>query len=187
MKDTEEIDYQRILKEQDYANFREHAQAPIFRRCIAALFDLVIVAIPIFGGLASIENFLTFISVIVYFLFRDWLFGGRSFGKLVMGLVVVHNETLAPCTLKQSIIRNSLYAVIAPVFLLVSFIFFSLVAIAVSFISTMIFLMRFHPLSFVGFNEIDGSTIPDSWAQTKVLTPEEIQKIRDLENTLTTE
>lgn len=43
---------------------------------------------------------------IVYFLLRDALFDGRSFGKKMMGLRVLNAETSTPCKTNESIVRN---------------------------------------------------------------------------------
>jgi uncharacterized RDD family membrane protein YckC len=95
--------------------------APLLRRSIAAVADLLIIAIP-FGGLNINEaglpiptNILfsglpglavTIAAIISYWIIMEWL-AGATLGKLMFGLRVISDDG-QECTFKQSLIRNLL-------------------------------------------------------------------------------
>jgi uncharacterized RDD family membrane protein YckC len=51
----------------------------------------------------------------VYVLFSDGLEGGQSLGKRWVGIRVVSAETGAPCTFRQSFVRNILLSLLGPI------------------------------------------------------------------------
>ena len=112
-------------------------KAPVGKRIIAYLIDVVLVMaiVIIFGiggmvaimavtfvaaaltkGLGALLGFLAIpvygivmLVAICYWLFRDGLNGGRSFGKKFMGLKVVKDGR--PCTYVDSLLRNITLAI----------------------------------------------------------------------------
>ena len=95
-------------------------QAPVKfpnKRISALLIDLILVMTVsrvIFGGISMrlIEHHFIPVGVFLeplYFLVRDALFGGRSFGKLIVGLAVVDLNGNR-CGLARSILRNFVFA-----------------------------------------------------------------------------
>lgn len=52
-----------------------------------------------------------FLAGLAYLLIGDGLFDGRSIGKKLLKLKVISRETNSPCTVKESILRNSTLAV----------------------------------------------------------------------------
>jgi uncharacterized RDD family membrane protein YckC len=51
-----------------------------------------------------------FFAGLAYLLLSDGLFDGRSIGKKLIKLKVVSTETRQPCTFRESILRNSTFA-----------------------------------------------------------------------------
>ncbi|MDQ7826360.1 MAG: RDD family protein [Candidatus Eremiobacteraeota bacterium] len=54
-------------------------------------------------------SYASMILILIYVLFKDYLFKGRSIGKLAAAIQVVDEKTKEPCTLVQSMKRNSNY------------------------------------------------------------------------------
>ena len=77
-------------------------------RLLAALIDWVIVS---FGMILCI------LPGLAYALLKDTLYDGRSVGKKMMGLQVINSQTLTPCKMMESVIRN--VSLMIPVFSLV--------------------------------------------------------------------
>ena len=82
-------------------------KADLTHRLLARFIDFLIGAafcliLPPVGVLAGA----TYVAI------ADGLFGGKSLGKRIIGLRVVHTEDGSPITFKDSLVRNSLYAVI---------------------------------------------------------------------------
>ena len=50
-----------------------------------------------------------------YYLLADGLPGGQSFGKRWLGMRVISEESGAPCTFGQSLVRNFLLALLGPI------------------------------------------------------------------------
>jgi hypothetical protein len=81
----------------------------IGRRCVALIFDciacyligLILQVVPFLGHFATLS-----MTWALLLLVRDWFFEGRGIGKNLMGLQVIDLRTGAPCSLKQSIMRN---------------------------------------------------------------------------------
>ncbi len=82
--------------------FEEFKRAGLLMRSVAKILDFIIIA-------AAIEILprAGFLAGLTYLLIGDGLFGGRSLGKKLIGLRVISSETLKPCSLKESILRNS--------------------------------------------------------------------------------
>ena len=51
---------------------------------------------------------------VFYYLFADGLHEGQSLGKQMLGMRVVALDGIAPCTFRQSFVRNLLLAVLGP-------------------------------------------------------------------------
>jgi hypothetical protein len=186
MPDSDDQVYKRAAKRQFYEDFRKYAKAPSFRRSVAALVDIGLFGVPAVYGFLWTGSYLVAIPNILYLLVRDCLFQGRSIGKAAVGLVVVHKDTFAPCTCRQSVIRNSLYATLCPALLLVGV---AAMGIGAMFLSLALIILAFtrsgfSPLFFIGYDPENGRTIPDSWAETHVLTPKEIAMIIQLKTEL---
>ena len=183
---TDDQVYKQAAKRQFYDDFRKYAKAPPFRRSVAALIDFALLGVPAVYGFLATRSYIVGIPFVVYLLVRDRVLLGRSIGKAAMGLVVVHNETFAPCTLRQSLIRNSLYATVCPALLLIGVAAMGIGAMFLSLILIILAFTRsgFSPLFFIGYDADSGRTIPDSWAETHVLTPKEIATIIKLRDEL---
>ena len=97
-------------------------KSAIERRIIAYLIDVLLLRLPLilFGLLVVFTDFKLYrlevvftLAIIfnawlyvVYFLSKDYLFGGRSVGKLLLGMQVF-NEKGKPCSFIESAARNS--------------------------------------------------------------------------------
>lgn len=182
MRIAEDPVYARAIKRQQYEDFRKYSKAPPFRRTIAALIDLVLGGVPAIYGFIKTESYAFAIPLLAYLLVRDRVLRGRSIGKAVLGLVVVHPETFAPCTLCQSLIRNSLYATVGPTLLLVLLTTFGIGAMFLPVGLLLFAFSRVSPLLLIGYDSENGRTAPDTWAKTHVLTPKEIATIIKLRN-----
>ncbi len=101
-------------------------------RLLAALIDWVITM----AGMI-----LCILPGLAYALCKDTLYDGRSFGKKVMGLQVINAQTLTPCKLMESVIRN--VSLMIPVFGLID--------------AVMVFI------------DPDGYRFGDKWATTRVI------------------
>jgi hypothetical protein len=81
----------------------------IGRRCVALIFDCI--ACYVIGLILQVVPFLVHFVTLsmtwaLLLLVRDWFFEGRGIGKNLMGLQVIDIRTGAPCSLRQSIMRN---------------------------------------------------------------------------------
>jgi len=81
-------------------------KAKILNRVIARSIDLLIV-----GALLEVIPVAGYFAGLLYILIADGLFEGRSIGKKIIGLKVLHLDTSAVCSYKESIIRNAPLAV----------------------------------------------------------------------------
>lgn len=99
------------------------------KRIVALMFDSL--ACYLIGMALTVIPFIKmFITLngswVVLMLVRDYFFEGRGVGKNMMGLQVVDAQTGAPCSLKQSVMRNIVilapFAVLQLVTLLLTFI-----------------------------------------------------------------
>lgn len=75
-------------------------------RTVAKILDFIIIA-----AAAEIVPRAGFFAGLTYLLVGDGLFEGRSLGKKLVGLRVVSADSHQPCTFRDSILRNSLFAV----------------------------------------------------------------------------
>jgi uncharacterized RDD family membrane protein YckC len=79
------------------------------KRMVAGIIDLlcawgcgvIVGIIPFVNQVLAAE-----LTMVVFLLIRDWLYGGRAVGKNLMGLQVVDVESGYPCSLMQSVKRN---------------------------------------------------------------------------------
>jgi uncharacterized RDD family membrane protein YckC len=85
-----------------------------------------------------------------YILFKDFLFHGKSVGKILFGLMVIRVSDGKPCNLSQSILRNAFFVI--PGMNVVSFIF----------------------EGYFIFNDKQGSRLGDKFAQTQVVEGKEM-------------
>ncbi len=79
-------------------------KAAIWKRMVAALLD---------SFFAALLALLLIIPGIVYYLIKDGLKGGQSWGNRIMGLKVAHLDTGAPCTKLESVLR-ALFLSVSP-------------------------------------------------------------------------
>ena len=75
----------------------EIVKAEPVNRLLAYLIDAVI---------CTVGFILCILPGFAYLLLKDSLYDGRSIGKKVMGLQVIHSGTLTPCKMMESVIRN---------------------------------------------------------------------------------
>lgn len=83
----------------------EQKQAGLLLRTAAKILDFILIAavielIPRAGYFAGFA----------YLLLGDGLFDGRSIGKKLIRIKVVSTRTSGPCTFRDSILRNSIFA-----------------------------------------------------------------------------
>lgn len=79
----------------------ELKKADILLRAVAKALDLLLIA-----AVWELLPKAGFYAGIFYILVSDGLFSGRSVAKKVIGLQVISLKTKAPCTMRDSIIRN---------------------------------------------------------------------------------
>ncbi len=89
-------------------------RADLTTRAVAGFVDLLIII-----GLARLPDVLGFLFASGYILIRDGLFDRRSIGKKLIGLRVIAADDAAPeATYRESIIRNTPFAVAYLLFLI---------------------------------------------------------------------
>jgi uncharacterized RDD family membrane protein YckC len=81
-------------------------RAGLLVRTVAKILDFIIVA-----AAAEIVPKAGFYAGLAYLLIGDGLFDGRSLGKKLVGLRVISAVSQKPCTIRDSIIRNSIFGV----------------------------------------------------------------------------
>lgn len=81
----------------------EVKKAGLLLRVFAKVLDFILIA-----AISEIVPKAGFYAGLSYLLISDGLFEGRSIGKLLIGLRVVSTSTNEPCSMKESIVRNSL-------------------------------------------------------------------------------
>ncbi|HET6515628.1 MAG TPA: RDD family protein [Thermodesulfovibrionales bacterium] len=81
----------------------ELKKASLLLRVFAKALDFILIA-----AVTELVPRAGFYAGLSYLLISDGLFEGRSVGKRLMGLSVVSASTEAPCSMKDSILRNSL-------------------------------------------------------------------------------
>jgi uncharacterized RDD family membrane protein YckC len=82
----------------------ESKRAGLLVRTVAKILDFIIIA-----AAAEIVPKAGFYAGLAYLLIGDGLFGGKSLGKKLVGLRVISAVSRKPCTIRDSIIRNSIF------------------------------------------------------------------------------
>lgn len=85
---------------------KEYRGAGLLLRTVAKLLDFII----IYAALEIVPK-AGFFAGLAYLLIGDGLFEGQSIGKKLIRLRVVSADTLRPCTFRDSILRNSTFAI----------------------------------------------------------------------------
>ncbi len=80
----------------------EQRRAGLLLRTAAKIIDFILIA-----AAMEIIPRAGFFAGLMYLLLGDGLFDGRSLGKKLLKLKVVEVETQAPCSFRDSILRNS--------------------------------------------------------------------------------
>ena len=150
------------------------------KRVVALIFDFLacyilamgVMLIPFINSFLSIQ-----LVMCLFLLIRDYTFEGRGIGKNLMGLQVVNSENGAPCSLKQSVMRN--LVLIAPYALtqLVSALLRIVPLAAVNAVITNIvwglcavYVIIVIPLEvYRAYNRPDGQRLGDQLAETEVV------------------
>jgi hypothetical protein len=76
-------------------------KANVLNRFIAKFIDLLVVM-----ALSQVLPPVGYLAALTYLLIKDGFSGGRSIGKRLIGLHVIIRERSAPCTFRESVIRN---------------------------------------------------------------------------------
>jgi uncharacterized RDD family membrane protein YckC len=111
------------------ASMVEHVDlASLPQRLAAQFLDGLVVAVPVlalvYGGTvlygfidwpAGVLIAAAIFYALTYVLFSDGLAGGQSLGKRWVGIRVISAETGAPCTYRQSFVRNILLSFLGPI------------------------------------------------------------------------
>ncbi len=84
----------------------ESERAGLLVRTVAKILDFILIA-----AAAEVIPKAGFYAGLVYLLIGDGLFGGKSLGKKLVGLRVVSATSHEPCTIRDSILRNSIFGV----------------------------------------------------------------------------
>lgn len=82
----------------------ELKRAGLLVRTVAKILDLILVI-----AAAEVIPKAGFYAGLLYLLIGDGLFSGKSVGKKLVGLRVVSSVSLEPCSIRESIIRNSMF------------------------------------------------------------------------------
>lgn len=80
----------------------EPRRAGLLLRTAAKILDLILIA-----AVIEVIPRAGFLAGLAYLLLGDGLFDGRSLGKKLIRLKVVSIDTLAPCSFRESLLRNS--------------------------------------------------------------------------------
>jgi uncharacterized RDD family membrane protein YckC len=84
----------------------EFTRAGLLVRTVARILDFIIIAAAV-----EIVPKAGFFAGLTYLLIGDGLFNGQSIGKKLVGLTVVSADSLQLCSIRDSILRNSIFAV----------------------------------------------------------------------------
>jgi uncharacterized RDD family membrane protein YckC len=84
----------------------EFTRAGLLVRTVAKILDFIIIAAAV-----EIVPKAGFFAGLTYLLIGDGLFNGQSLGKKIVGLGVVSADSCQPCTFRDSILRNSIFAI----------------------------------------------------------------------------
>lgn len=83
----------------------EAKRAGLLLRAVAKILDFILIA-----AVTEIVPRAGFFAGLTYLLICDGLFDGRSLGKRLIGLRVVSTLTQGPCSIRESILRNSTFS-----------------------------------------------------------------------------
>lgn len=136
----------------------EFKRAGVLVRTVAKILDFIIIA-------AAVEILpkAGFFAGLAYLLIGDGLFGGRSLGKKLIGLRAVSADTYAPCTFRDSIVRNSTLGI--------GFLFYKIVWVGWIFVVIVSF---FEFIILLGSK--DGMRLGDEFAKTIVIESAQIKQ-----------
>lgn len=81
-------------------------KASLFLRVFAKILDFIIIAV-----MAEVVPRAGFYAGLFYMLIADSLFNGRSPGKYLMGIKTISVKEGLPCSVRESVIRNSPFAI----------------------------------------------------------------------------
>ena len=84
----------------------EFTRAGLLVRTVAKILDFIIIAAAV-----EIVPKAGFFAGLTYLLIGDGLFNGQSLGKKLVGLRVVSADSRQPCTFRDSILRNGIFAI----------------------------------------------------------------------------
>jgi uncharacterized RDD family membrane protein YckC len=84
----------------------DEKRSSLLLRAIAKTLDFIIIA-----AAAEVIPKAGFFAGLAYLLIGDGLFNGRSFGKKIIGLRVISEDTNKPCSFRDSILRNSIFGI----------------------------------------------------------------------------
>ena len=84
----------------------EQRRAGLLLRTAAKIVDFILIA-----AVIEIIPRAGFFAGLTYLLLGDGFFEGRSIGKKLLRIRVVSADTYSPCTFKDSILRNSTFAI----------------------------------------------------------------------------
>ncbi len=127
------------------------AKASLLLRVLAKLVDLIIIAVAI-KTVPQVGYF----AGLVYLLVSDGLFDGRSLGKKIIRLRVISPETGAPAAFRDSMVRNSTFAL--------SLLLYKIPLLGWVFV-TLVLALEF--LLMLG--NVEGLRLGDNLADTKVI------------------
>ncbi len=110
--------------------------------------------------LASIMSPIGPVAGLVYSLIADGILEGRSLGKLLVGIKVIDRDTLKPCSINKSVLRNipfgfALLMFIVPVMGMFLFVVIGLGVIGIE--------------AYFLYTDLEGMRIGDSLADTLVV------------------
>ncbi len=87
-------------------SFEGQKRASLLLRVFAKVLDFILIAV-----MAEVVPKSGFYAGLFYMLIGDGLFGGRSLGKYLMGIRTVSLNDGNPCSVRDSVIRNSPFGV----------------------------------------------------------------------------
>lgn len=125
-------------------------KASLLLRVFAKILDFIIIAV-----MAEVVPRTGFYAGLFYILISDGLFNGRSLGKYLMGIRTVSLKNGQPCSIRDSVIRNSPFGV--------GFILYKIPLIGWIFL---VIIVAFEFIVLLGSN--DGMRLGDEFANTMV-------------------
>lgn len=125
-------------------------KASLLLRVFAKILDFIIIAV-----MAEVVPRTGFYAGLFYILISDGLFNGRSLGKYLMGIRTVSLKNGQPCSIRDSVIRNSPFGV--------GFILYKIPLIGWVFL---VIIVAFEFIVLLGSK--DGMRLGDEFANTMV-------------------